>query len=140
MSKIKSEIEKICDNFHWRLEELELELRKKIDELNERNLDFSNYISDNRAEWFKLIVHYMTNGLTYRQAIQLIASENHFDHLKLEQILSAFDYQRRATELYAKIYMIRTLKSADFTNKQIAKIMKIHPATVARLLKCNIKM
>lgn len=140
MSKIKSEIEEICNNFHWRLEELELELRKKIDELNERNLDFECYISDNRAEWFKLIVRYMTSGLTYRQAIQLIASENHFDHLKFEQILSAFDYQRRATELYAKIYMIKTLKKDDFTNKKIAEIMKISTATVARLLKCNIKI
>lgn len=139
MSKIKSEIEEICNDFHWQLEELESKIRKKINEIEEKNIDFEQSLIDNRAAWFKQIVYYITNGLTYDQAIQLIAHDNRFDTIKFEKVLKAFDYQRRATELYAKIYMIKTLKKADFTNKKIAEIMKISSATVARLLKCNIK-
>lgn len=140
MSKIKSEIEEICNDFHWQLEELETKIRKKVNEIEEKNIDFTQSLSDNRAEWFRLNVHYMTNGLTYSQAIQLIASDSCFDRIKFEKVLKAFDYQKKATDLYAKIYMIKTLKNADFTNKKIAEIMKISAATVARLLKCNIKI
>lgn len=140
MSKIKSEIESICNDFHWQLEELESKLRSKINEIKENNLDCRHYIFDNRTKWFKQIVHYMTNGLTYNQAFQLLCCENNFDRFELDKVFKAFDYQRRATELYAKIYMIKTLKNADFTNKKIAEIMKISAATVARLLKCNIKL
>lgn len=140
MTDIKNDMLNLLDDLHWRLEQTELELRKKIKELEEKNKNSITFYNDNRAQWFKMIVHYMTNGLTYDQALQLLIKENNLDSRQIEKLFDAFGYQKKATVLFAKIYMIRTLKAADFTNKQIAEIMKIHPATVARLLKCNIKV
>ena len=139
MAEIKNNMLEIIDNLHWQLEQAELDLRKKIKELDEKNKSAVIFYKDNRANWFKQLVGYMVGGLTYTQAKQLLIKENSLDSKQIEKLFEAMDYQRRATELYAKIYMIKTLKKADFTNKKIAEIMKISAATVARLLKCNIK-
>lgn len=140
MEKVKNEMAALCDEFHWAVENLESELRKKIEELKEKNLDNEHFSRDNRANWFKSIVHYMVNGLTYKQAIQLLADEYNYDALKMRKVFEAFNYERRAIDTYAKIYTIRTLKKAGFTNAKIADIMEISTATVARLLRCKVKI
>lgn len=137
---IKNKMLSIVDNLHWQLEQAELELRQSIKQLEEKNENFINFSRDNRRNWFKSIVGYMVNGLTYNQAFQLLCEEYNLEQAQIKKVFEAMDYQRRATLLFAKIYMIKTLKAADFTNKKIAEIIKINPATVARLLKCNIKI
>lgn len=84
--------------------------KKKIEKLKEKNLDNEHFYLDNRANWFKSIVHYMVNGLTYEQAIQLLADEYNYDAFKLRKVFEAFNCERRAIDTYAKIYTIRTLK------------------------------
>lgn len=140
MEKIKNEIAALFNEFHWAVENFEAELQKKINQLRENNLDNEHFNRDNRAAWFKRIVLYMVNGLTYNQAIQLLADDFNFDNLKLKKVFAAFDYERRAIDNYAKICTIRTLKKAGFTNAKIAEIMEISAATVARLQKCKIKL
>lgn len=135
---IKEKIYEIIDDMHWRLEQSELELRKKIKELEEINFNNNKFSVDNRKIWFRTIVNYMTNGLTYTQAVQLLCQENDFDVNRIEKVLSAFNYQRKATELYAKIYAIKKLKKAKFTNKKIAEILEISASQVVKLSKCNI--
>lgn len=137
---LKNKMLSIVDNLHWQLEQAELELRNTMKQLEEKNSEFVNFSKDNRCNWFKSIVGYMSNGLTYNQAMQLLCEEYKLEERQIKRVFEAMDYQRRATELYAKIYMIRTLKAADFSNKKIAEIMHICPATVARLAKCNIKI
>lgn len=140
MDKIKNEISALFNEFHWAVENFEAELQKKINDIKENNLDNEHFCRDNRANWFKSIVHYMVNGLTYKQAIQLLADDYDFDALKLKKVFAAFDYERRAIDTYSKIYTIRILKKAGFTNAKIAEIMEISAATVARLQKCKIKL
>lgn len=137
-TSVKNEMIEIINDLHWKLEQAELDMRNKIKELEERNIETKNFAVDNRAEWFRSIVSYMSNGLTYQQSIQLLCDENHFDQFEMMKILKSCDYQRKATEMYAKIYMVKTLKKADFTNQKIADIMGISATTVAKLLKCNV--
>ena len=139
-NELKNKMLSIVDNLHWQIEEAELQLRNTINDLEEKNKDFFCFCKDNRRWWFRTIVDYMVNGLSYNQAFQLLCEENHLEEYQIKRVFTAMDYQRKATIMYAKIYMIKTLKAADFTNKKIAEIMKINPVTVARLLKCNIKI
>ena len=60
MADIKNDMLNLLDDLHWRLEQTELELRKKIKELEEKNKSSITFYSDNRSHWFKTIVHYMT--------------------------------------------------------------------------------
>lgn len=140
MDKIKNEMIALFNDFHWAVENFEAELRKKIEKLKENNLENEHFITDNRANWFKSIVHYMINGLTYKQAIQLLADNYNFDAFKLKKVFDAFDYERRAIDIYAKIYTIQALKKAGFTNIKIAEILEVSAATVSRLQKCKIKL
>lgn len=137
---IKNEMLDIIDHLHWRLEQAELELRNKIKEVEEKNIETTRFSVDNRKKWFRTIVNYMTNGLTYQQAVQLLCEENNFDRIRIEQVLDSANYQRKAIDLYSKIFMVKTLKKADFTNKKIADIMKISACTVSKLLKCSVSI
>lgn len=136
MEKIKNEMIDICNDIHWEIERLESELREKIKNLEEKNIDMDQYYADNRKVWFKKIVYYMANGLSYKQAVQLLASEFNCDWWKINRVLDAGGYERRAIDLYAKVYTARTLKKAGFTIKKIAEVMNLSTATVARFLKC----
>lgn len=139
-NELKNKMLDVVDNLHWQLEQAELELRQSIKELEEKNADFVAFAKDNRRNWFKTIVHYMVNGLTYRQAFQLLCSENNLEEKQIKRVFDAMDYQRRATLTFAKIYMIKKLKKAGFTNTKTAEIMEISAATVARLLRCKIDL
>ena len=134
MTDIKNEIAKIMNNAHWQLEDLEAELRKKINELDESDLQEKQFIFDNRISWFKKIVHYMLNGLTYWESIQLIADDEGLNDLRLKRILATGRNNKKIELLFAKSYTASTLKKAGFSNIKIAEIMKISAATVARLL------
>ena len=138
--EVKNKMFSIVDNLHWQLEQAELELRQQIKKLEEKNSEFITFSRDNRRNWFQFIVDCMVNGLSYEQAFQLLCENYKLEAAQIKRVFEAMDYQRRATILYAKIYMIRTLKEAGFTNTKIAEIMHICAATVARLAKCNIKI
>lgn len=137
---VKNKMFNILDDLHWKLEQAELELREKIKELDESNLEKKHFIIDNRAYWFRKIVEYMTSGLTYGQAMQLLCEDEKIDNRLIDKVFSAFDYQRKATELYAKTYAVRKLKNAGFANTKIADILGISAQTVAKLAKCKLKV
>lgn len=137
---VKNKMFNILDDLHWKLEQAELELREKIKELDEINLKKKRFIADNRAFWFRKIVEYMTSGLTYGQAMQLLCEEEKMDDYLIGKIFSTFNYQRKATDLYAKIYAIRKLKNAGFVNTKIADILGISAQTVAKLDKSKLQV
>ena len=137
---VKNKMLKIIDDLHWKLEQAELELREKFKELEELNLEKKRYIMDNRAHWFRKIVEYMTSGLTYGQAMQLLCEEEKIDNRLIDKVFSAFDYQRKAIELYAKVYTVRKLKAAGFANTKIADILGISAQTVSKLINCKLKI
>lgn len=137
---VKNKMFNILDDLHWKLEQAELELREKIKELDESNLEKKHFIIDNRAYWFRKIVEYMTSGLTYGQAMQLLCEDEKIDNRLIDKVFSAFDYQRKATEFYAKTYAVRKLKNAGFANTKIADILGISAQTVAKLAKCKLKV
>lgn len=136
----KDKMEQILNDLHWRLEEFELSMRKQIDNLDEFNIEMYQYSVDNRTKWFKSIVHYMVNGLTYQQAVQLLCDDENLDPIKIENLLKSFDYQRKATDMYAKIFFCKKLKDAGYTNKKIAELLHCSAVTVAKLLKCKVKL
>lgn len=137
---VKNKMFSILDDLHWKLEQAELELREKIKELEEVNIEKKRFILDNRAYWFRKIVEYMTSGLTYGQAMQLLCEEEKIDRNMIENLFRVFNYQRKAMELYAKVYTVRKLKAAGFANTKIADILGISAQTVAKLAKCKLQV
>ena len=134
---VKSKMIKIIDELHWKLEQVEFELRQKIKELDENNIKTKKIILDNRFFWFRKVVEYMSSGLTYGQSLQLLCEDEKIDSSLIKKVFEAFDYQRKATELYAKVYAVKKLKNAGFSNKKIADILEISAQTVAKLAKCK---
>lgn len=136
----KNELLKLIDDLHWKLEDFEVNIREKINKLQEYNINIKHFAYDNRKEWFSKIIYYMTNGLTYTQALQLLCENEMLDCIEIEKIFKSFDYQRKATEIYAKIFFCKKLKNAGYTNIKIAELLGCSAVSVAKLLKCNIKL
>ena len=82
----KNDVVKLMDNLHWQLEEFELNMREKIEKLQEFNINIKQFTNMNRKFWFSKIVHYMENGLTYTQAVQLLCEEEFLDSTEIEKV------------------------------------------------------
>lgn len=134
----KNEVIKLLDNLHWQLEEFELNMRSKIEKLQEFNININQFALDNRKFWFSKIVYYMSNGLTYQQALQLLCEEEMLDCSRMEKVFEAFEMQRKATEMFAKIFFCNTLKEKGFSNNKIAELLGCSACTVAKLIKCKV--
>lgn len=136
-SSAKSQMVDIINDMHWKLEQLEVDLKHKIASLEEYNYQDVIYFNDNRAEWMEKLVVYMNNGLTYHQAVQLICDNEKMDYLKASKFFEYSNGQRIATNTFAKFYCIKKLTKAGFKQKQIAEILGVCANTVYKIGKID---
>ena len=129
----------VVDNIHWQLEDLEQQLKRCINDVNEKNIKIRHYCLDNRAYWFRQIVYYVSNGLTYREAVQLLCEEEKMEYSDIKKVFECFNYERKAMEMHAKTYAIKKMIAAKFTQTEISRVLGCSIATVKRLSKCNLK-
>lgn len=134
----KNEIFKSIDDFHWLVEEFELNIRKKIAKLQEFNIEERCFAIDRRKEWFERVVNYCSNGLSYDEAVQLLAEQEKINFIKIHKLFDAFSLRRKAEEKAKKIFFCYTLKNKGFSNNKIAELLECSAVTVAKLLKIKV--
>ena len=134
----KNEVIKLLDNLHWQLEEFELSMRSKIEKLQEYNINIHHFTCDNRRHWFNQIVYYVSNGLTYQQAIQLLCEEEMLDYTRMDKVFESFNLERQTLETAKKVFFCSTLKDKGLSNNKIAELLGCSAVTVAKLLKIKV--
>lgn len=131
----KSDVLLVCYRMQRTLNASQQELEKKIQQLEETQLQRQHFIVDNRKKWFRKIVNYVTNGLTYLQAVQLLCEEELMDFSEIRKVLAAFNCERKTIQSYALIFAIKKLKKAGFSQKKTADILEVSTSTINQLQK-----
>ncbi len=131
----KNDVLLVCYHMQRTLNASQQELEKKINELEETQLQRRHFIVDNRKQWFRKIVNYVTNGLTYLQAVQLLCEEELMDFSEIRKVLAAFNGERKVIQSYALIFAIKKLRKAGFSLRKTANILEISTSTINQLQK-----
>ena len=128
------------------------EFKQKFNELDrcyksfERSYKLLNQFAPNEynlpttsTNIIKDIVKYMVAGFYKNQAIRLVAEKMHISEREIANYLKTYSYEEKAIKLYAKVYLIKKMKQAEYTRQQIADVLHISPRTIDRLSKTELK-